>query len=293
MFLALPETSSDKILLKRARRLRAITGRTDLKSASEIRQEKMSAKYIAFDALIKPWEINIKDPAMLFTTIYTALIYGIYYSFFELFPLVYQKIYYFNLGEIGLAFLSVLVGLCVAIAAYCAYFYWVADPKYAKVEKQGIQIQPEARLWPGLVATFFIPVGLFLYGKPCIIGYPNCTSLLTSSIAWTSRASIQWIASLLGVAISMFGVFIITQCMFIYLPFTYPRYSGSLFAANGFARSAFAAGAILYARPMFLRLGVDGGVSLLGGLCTLCCFGIYCIYFFGESLRRRSKFAAS
>jgi DHA1 family multidrug resistance protein-like MFS transporter len=91
----------------------------------------------------------------------------------------------------------------------------------------------------------------------------------------------------------MFGVFIITQCMFIYLPFTYPQYAGSLFAANGFARSMFAAGAILYARPMFLRLGVWGGVSLLGGLCALCCVGIYGIYFYGAWLRKRSRFAAS
>lgn len=81
--------------------------------------------------------------------------------------------------------------------------------------------------------------------------------------------------------------------MFIYLPFTYPRYAGSLFAANDFARSTFASGAILYARPMFLNLGIPGGVSLLAGLTVLCIFGIYGIYFFGARLRRRSKFAVS
>ena len=89
----------------------------------------------------------------------------------------------------------------------------------------------------------------------------------------------------------MSGVFIITQSMFIYLPFTYPRYSGSLFAANGFARSMFAAGAILYAVPMFERLGVDGAVSLLGGLTILCSGGIYGLYFYGARLRARSRFA--
>ncbi|OCL02965.1 MFS general substrate transporter [Glonium stellatum] len=272
MFIALPETSSDTILLQRAKRLRALTGRTDLKSESEIKQSQISARRITFNALIKPWEINILDPAMLFTTIYTALIYGIYYSFFESFPLVYQGIYGFNLGQIGLAFLAVLVGLIVAVIVYCAYFYFIADPKMAKAEPG--TVPPEARLWPGLVATFAIPIGLFIF-------------------AWTARKSVHWIVSLVGVAISMLGVFIITQCMFIYLPFTYPKYSGSLFAANGFARSAFAAGAILYARPMFLRLGIPGGVSLLGGLTILCIFGMYTIYFFGANLRRRSKFAVS
>jgi DHA1 family multidrug resistance protein-like MFS transporter len=176
MFFALPETSSDKILLQRAKRLRASTGRTDLKSESEMRQEKISSRRIAFNALIKPWEINIKDPAMLFTTLYTALTYAIYYSFFESFPLVYQDIYHFNLGELGLAFLAVLVGLLIAVIAYSAYFRWIADPKFAQAEKMGKEIPPEARLWPGLIATFFIPTGLFIFGayKPHLV--PHQTS---------------------------------------------------------------------------------------------------------------------
>jgi hypothetical protein len=37
-----------------------------------------------------------------------AIIYGIYYSFFEVFPLVYPVDYNMNLGQIGLVFLCVL-----------------------------------------------------------------------------------------------------------------------------------------------------------------------------------------
>jgi DHA1 family multidrug resistance protein-like MFS transporter len=92
----------------------------------------MSPGQIAFDALIKPWEINILDPAMLFTTMYTALTYGLYYSYFESFPLVYRDIYGFTLGQVGLAFLAVLVGLVIGVVVYCAYFYYVVDPKIAK-----------------------------------------------------------------------------------------------------------------------------------------------------------------
>ena len=81
----------------------------------------------------------------------------------------------------------------------------------------------------------------------------------------------------------MLGLFIITQCMFIYLPFTYPKYTGSLFAANGFARAAFAAGAVLFSRPTFERLGVPGGVSLLGGLTVVGIGGIYGFVFLWTS----------
>lgn len=297
MLVSLPETSSDTILLRRAQRLRARTGRADLKSASEIRQAQMSARNVAFDALIKPWQINALDPAVLFTTVYTALTYGIYYSFFESFPLVYGDVYGFDLGEIGLAFLAVFVGLLIAMVLYSSYFYFYADAKLASMA----DVPPEARLWPGLVASFFIPVGLFIFGTfshpfwappsiPC--HKSRLTKISPHGIkAWTSKRSVHWIVSLVGVALSMLGVFVITQCMFIYLPFTYARYAGSLFAANGCARAAFAAGAVLYARPMFDALGVDGGVSLLAALTVLCVFGIYFIYFFGADLRKRSRFA--
>jgi DHA1 family multidrug resistance protein-like MFS transporter len=61
----------------------------------------MTAGDIAKNAFIKPIEINIKDPAILFTSVYSGIIYGTYYSFFEVFPLVYGGVYGFNLGEIG------------------------------------------------------------------------------------------------------------------------------------------------------------------------------------------------
>ena len=161
VLLSLPETSADNILLRRARRLRQLTGRSDLKSASEIKQAQMSPRKIAFNALIKPWEINILDPAVLFSTVYTALTYGLYYSFFESFPLVYRDIYGFNLGQLGLSFLAVLIGLIIGVIVYCSYFYYIGDPKMAKMES----VPPEARLWPGLAASFLIPVGLFIFGE--------------------------------------------------------------------------------------------------------------------------------
>lgn len=81
------------------------------------------------------------------------------------------------------------------------------------------------------------------------------------------------------------------QSLFIYLPFTYPKYAGSLFAANDFARSMFAAGSIQYAMSMFLNLGIVGGVSLLGGLTACCIAGVVVIYIFGARLRKRSELA--
>lgn len=65
MLISLPETSAANILLRRAHRLRKLTGRSDLRSQSEIDQDKMTANEVLFDALIKPWEINLLDPAVV------------------------------------------------------------------------------------------------------------------------------------------------------------------------------------------------------------------------------------
>lgn len=76
LFFFLPETSSANILLRRAQRLRKLTGNENLKSQSEIDQASMTAKDIAVEALVRPFQLVLMDPAIAFTAIYTALIYG-------------------------------------------------------------------------------------------------------------------------------------------------------------------------------------------------------------------------
>jgi MFS transporter, DHA1 family, multidrug resistance protein len=65
MIIALPETSATNILLRRAHRLRKITGKTNLQSQSEIDQAPMTPSEVAFEALIKPLQINALDPAVV------------------------------------------------------------------------------------------------------------------------------------------------------------------------------------------------------------------------------------
>ncbi|EEU34351.1 uncharacterized protein NECHADRAFT_49951 [Fusarium vanettenii 77-13-4] len=268
MFLLLPETSGANILLRRAKRLRKLTGNDRFMSQSEIDQRNMKVSSIALDALIKPMEITIKDPAVLFVQVYTAIIYGIYYSFFEVFPRVYPVYYGMNLGEIGLVFLCVLVSCIIGVAIYVAYLYYYMDPRIAK---RGWPVQ-EARLAPALLASIGPTIGLFLF-------------------AWTARKSIHWIAPTIGITIYGATVFIVMQCIFVYIPLSYPMYAASLFAANDFFRSALACGSVLFAQPLFDNLGVAKGTSLLGGLSVIGIIGIWLLYFYGARLRALSKFA--
>lgn len=62
-------------------------------------------------------EIAVKDPAIGFVCVYCALIYAIYYSFFEVFPLVYPQkgIYEMSTISYSLVFLACVIGPLIAV----------------------------------------------------------------------------------------------------------------------------------------------------------------------------------
>ncbi|KAF2398427.1 MFS general substrate transporter [Trichodelitschia bisporula] len=269
LFLCLPETSSSTILLRRAQRLRKISGDNRLKSQSEIDEANMSVSQLVKENLLRPNQMMVLDPAVGFTALYTSLIYGIYYSFFEAFPLVYNEMYHFNLGEAGLAFLSITVGVFLSIVSYWSYVRFVMEPD---IMKNGLGA-PEKRLVPALFASLLCPAGLFIFG-------------------WASRPDIHYLVSMLGIVVFTGGIFVVLQCIFVYLPLTYPQYAASLFAGNDLCRSTLGCAAVHFARPLYNNLGVGRGCSLLGGLTAGCVFGVYALYVFGARLRAASRFAA-
>uniref|UniRef100_A0A8H7K296 Major facilitator superfamily (MFS) profile domain-containing protein n=1 Tax=Bionectria ochroleuca TaxID=29856 RepID=A0A8H7K296_BIOOC len=267
----MPETSSATILLRRARRLRKLTGNERLQSQSEIDQRHMKASDIVFSALIRPMEIMLKDPSIFFVNLYTGYFYGVFYTFFEVFPLVFPVFYGFGLGQTGLTFLSCFIGVIIGITAYFAYLKYYMVPDNIK---NGFREQ-EHRLVPAIVGSILLPIGLFIF-------------------AWTSRSSIHWAVPLVGVVIFVIGHFWVMQSLYIYIPFSYPKYTASLFAGNSIWKSGVAGGAVVFARPLFfINLGVDRGVTVLAGLSVAGIFGTVAIYAFGKKLRARSKFAES
>lgn len=161
MMISLPETSASTILLRRAKRLRKITGDQKIMSQSEIDEKNMSIKAIAFNVLIKPWEINALDPAILFTTLFTGLVYGLLYTYFEVFPIVYGDVYHFKGGELGLMYLANLVGVALCVPIYMAYYRLIVERKTARNGES----PPEHFLIAGIWSIWILPAGLFLFGK--------------------------------------------------------------------------------------------------------------------------------
>lgn len=69
----LPETYGPNILLKRARRLRKLTGNEKLRSQSEIDEAALGAREVLFESLVRPFVLAM-EPAVLFCNVYLGLV---------------------------------------------------------------------------------------------------------------------------------------------------------------------------------------------------------------------------
>ncbi|KAJ4318828.1 hypothetical protein N0V84_006641 [Fusarium piperis] len=176
LFFLLPETSTPTLLYYKAKRLRKETNSTRYVSEAT-KSNSASRREIAKMALIKPFEITLKDPAIAFVNIYTSFTYGIYYSFFEVFPLVYPKIYGMNLGESSAVFVCVLIACLLGAFQYCSWYRLFIQKRF---EKLGTFDFPETYLRPGLGGVFGVTAGMFLFG-------------------WAARGSIHWVVPTIGI----------------------------------------------------------------------------------------------
>ncbi|KAF3480836.1 Cycloheximide resistance protein [Arthroderma uncinatum] len=268
LLLFLPETSISTILHYRAKRLRTVTGNQAFKAPSDVDASRSTVAAIVNNALIIPWKINALDPAILFTTVYTALVYAIFYSFFEVFPLVYLEIYHLSLPHMGLVFLTAIIAVLIIMP----FYFLVVHFTISRPMLSGSFPPPERRLIPALLGSLLVPTGMFIF-------------------AWTSRKDIHWVVPTMGFLLIMAGVVTLLQCMFGYMAVAYPKYGASLFAMNDFARSSLAFASILWSGPLYRNLGIAKGTSLIGALTAACVLGIFTLYWFGPVLRKRSRFA--
>ncbi|KAF2495965.1 benomyl/methotrexate resistance protein [Lophium mytilinum] len=268
VFFFLPETSSANILYRRTRRLRKLTNDAKLKCEPEIMGEQMTGKDIVWMVLVRPISLNFTEPMVFLLNLYIALIYGLLYIWFESFPIVFVGIYHFTLGELGLAFLGILIG---AICVIPPFFCWLYFHQEKQFNERG-EIQPEKRLPPAMVGGFLVPICLFWFG-------------------WSARPDIHWIMPIIGSSFFSVAAFLLFNSVLGYLSDAYPDYVASVFAGNDFMRSSFGAGFPLFAAAMYNRLGVDWASSLLAFLGIAFIPIPFVLYVYGERLRHRSKHA--
>lgn len=268
----LPETSGETILLRRAERLRKLTGNDRIHSQGEIETKHMSTNEIVSMSLLRPLSMSFTEPIVLSLNLYVGLIYAVLYSYFESFPIVYGPGGYgFSLGVSTLPFASLLVGAIISYAVYATWNRLYFEPLFLK--KRG-KVAPEARLPMFMAAAFCFPICLFWFG-------------------WTANRT-HWISPV--IASSFFGLG--TSWMFLpalsYLPGAYPKYAASVLASNDFVRSMMGAAMPIVANPLFGNLGGGGRAGIAWGNTLLGCLTVlfipvpFILYRAGPWLRSKS-----
>lgn len=261
----MPETSAQNILYRRAQRLRKLTGNDKLKSQGEIDGAKMTGGELVKTTLLRPFTMTFTEPIVLAINIYIGLIYAVLYSYFESFPRVYLEGYGFLPGNSNLPFLALLVGSFISYALYCVWNKLYFEKKF--VESKG-HLKPEARIPPSMLGAFMFPICLFWF-------------------AWTANKT-AWISPVIASSFFGLGATWMFMPFLTYLPHAYPQYAASVLASNDFFRSMMGAGMPLVATPMFNKLGIAWGNTLLGCLTVVFIPIPFVLYRYGSWLRHRS-----
>lgn len=164
------------------------------------------------------------EPIVVFFSLYVSVDFGILFTFFASFPLVYSRVYGFNSGQVGLTFLPIMVGCGLAslTCVLCDKLLYQKellrittsidsgsnshDEETASVQTPQalppikVFVEPEHRLYAAMIGGIGLPVGLFWF-------------------AWTARSDIHWASPVVSTIVFAWG----NLCVFVshiptYLP---------------------------------------------------------------------------
>ncbi|RAH50603.1 MFS transporter [Aspergillus brunneoviolaceus CBS 621.78] len=219
----------------------------------------------------RPFRMLFTEPIVFLVTLYMSFIYGLMYALLSAYPVVFQEIHGMNLGVGSLPF----IGLIIGEFAGGAYVLMSQGSYTKKLIANGDVPVPEWRLPPAIVGGAAFTIGLFWYGWT----------------GWTQ--SIHWMAPTASGVFTGFGIYCIFLQCFNYLIDSYLQFAASVFAANTILRSAVGACFPLFAKQMFVNLGVQWAGTLLGCLAAIMIPIPLGFILYGPALRRKSKFAPS
>lgn len=232
------------------------------------------------------------------------------------FPIIYQEGKGYSAGKTGLMFIPLAIG--VIMSAMCAPF---VNKDYMrrvkKAQAAGERIRPEARMVPMMFSCWFITIGMFIFAWS---SYPE--------LSWAGPAMGGWCVGfgfifLYNSANNYLGK--LTRFRFItkcrrgrkadcfsksrFVPASCSFSAGSkdvhpillgsgrcaLYGANGtfLHFSLLSVDGYLTKCSQYARLGYQWAGTLMAFIALGCCFIPFIFYFFGERIRRNSKYAYS
>lgn len=238
------------------------------------------------------------EPIVAFLGLYVGFNFAVLYSFFAAIPLVFESVYHFSIETSSLVFLAVGVGNLLSVPTVLLCDRYLYQPQVRKSKEDGREgiVAPEYRLYPAMMGSIGLPVGLFV-SVPITFSFSSsilCTlQRLTHQqwFAWTARSSTHWISPVLAAIPFAWG----NLCIFVsaanYLIDTYKALNGaSAVAANGLSRYTMGAVFPLFTIQMYGRLGIVWATSLLAFISLAMLPLPWVLFKWGPQVRARSGY---
>ncbi|TIA24760.1 MFS general substrate transporter [Aureobasidium pullulans] len=261
-----PETYAPIILAKRAKKMRKDTGDSRYVSESDLDTRPIGERMKVF--ILRPFQLLFCELIVFLISLYMSVLYGLLYMFFVAFPIIYQEGKGYSASTTGLMFIPLAIGVIAS-----AFLAPLINMDYAKRSARfGGKPPAEQRLVPMMYSCWWIAIGMFIF-------------------AWTSYPHISWWGPAMGGFCIGFGFIPCYNSANNYLVDTYQHSAASALAAKTFIRSFWGAGVVLFTEQMFHRLGYQWAGTLMAFIALACCGIPYGFYFFGERIRKFSKYA--
>ncbi|KAM3562183.1 hypothetical protein ARSEF4850_002867 [Beauveria asiatica] len=288
------ETYAPVLLQRKTDRLRRenINIINNSNNAAALLRSKLDAgltpRELFLRAILRPFKLLVFSPICAICNVFVGIAYGYLYIMFTSITPLFEQQYGFDGVRAGLAFLGLGLGSMLGVA----YFSSASDGYIKKKAKEAAElaaddgdddggeagmprrrpsvgaIKPEYRLPPLRLGAVLLPAGLFIYG-------------------WTAQYKVHWIVPIIGTAIMGVGNLVIFMSLQLYLVDTFTIYAASALAANSVVRSLLGAVLPLAGGPMYEKLGLGWGNSLLAFIAVALIPVPWLFMRYGEFLRKR------
>ena len=259
--IGMPETYPREILRSRARR----QGKTITLAPA---QSGVTIAQMATHTIINPLKMAVAEPIVVMLSSYVGFVFAVIFQFFITIPIVLSTTYKFTVPQVGLAFISAIIGSL--LAALTAVLFDLPSSTTRPVNGRAPEL--EYRLRSGMFGGILIAASLFW-------------------VAFTASPTMHSLVPITGTMVFIWGSVLVLTSAISYIFDAYP--------APGTLAALTTAAVFRIAMAGFLPMVIVQFVMKVTGKWAVATFGFigiglmlipWVLYFWGQKLREGSRY---
>lgn len=263
------ETRATVILNRAAKRMRS-RGK-DVYGPGELGHKRVDWREFA-TIWMRPFRFFLTEPIVLALSLLSGFSDALIFMFIQSFTFIYPTQWGFGTLAMSATFVPLFVGYVIAYISFLPAIR--RNIHMRKRDPSNQHALYEDRLWWLLYTAPGLPIGLLIF-------------------AFTTGLHVHWIGSMVATCLIGITNFAIYMATIDYMLRAYGPYAASATGGNGWARDFLAGVLTPVAIPMYRNLGIFNATMTLFGIACALTVGVYFTYYYGPTLREKSKFAQS